>query len=178
MQSHITGSFWAKILIIANVSSICDTHIIPNTSGMSIYLNLHDNWTGWSRFDYLSYCRNEKESSRRVETLAFCLLVRSHRLDWGGRRWINLRLMAWRLHFWVGENRMSIKHRWLQFTHMQHELMFIFSHGNLFSDIAESMKVAASTTGLLRRANARSWEWKSHSKTQRCLMSMQYFISF
>lgn len=117
MQSGITGSFWAKILIIADVSSICDTHSIPNTSCVSIYLNLHDNWMGWSRYDYLSHCRSEKGSGRRVETVAFCLLVSSHRLDWGGQRWVNLRLMAWRLHFWVSENRESIKHKWLQFTH-------------------------------------------------------------
>lgn len=178
MQSGITGSFWAKILIIADVSSICDTHSIPNTSCVSIYLNLHDNWMGWNRYDYLSHCRSEKGSGRRVETVAFCLLVSSHRLDWGGQRWVNLRLMAWSLHFWVSENRESIKHKWLQFTHMQHELMFIFSHGNLFSGIAESMKAAASATGLLRRAKARSWEWKSHSESQSCLISMQYFISF
>lgn len=177
MQSRITGSFWAKILIIANVSSICDTHSIPNTSCVSIYLSPHDNWMGWSRYDYLSHCRSEKESGRSVETVAFCLLVSRHRLDWGGRRWVNLSLMAWRLHFWVGENRKSIKQWWLQFTHMQHELMFIFSHGSLFSDIGESMKAAASTTGLLRRANARSWEQKSHSESQSCLISMQYFIS-
>lgn len=109
--------------------------------------------TGWSRYDYLSHCRDEKEKGQKGEDChCVCLWVATDQTKevrgesiWGeGLQTATPEVVK----------TSSFSHRWHQFTHMKYKHVFIFSHENLFSDIMESIKASVSTSETLQDPGA------------------------